>query len=47
MNRIQVKAYLERIDAVFEKPDYENLCRLQRCHLFSVPYENLDILKNI
>ena len=47
MNSVQIKAYLERIDAVFEKPDYENLCRLQRCHLFSVPYENLDILKNI
>lgn len=46
MNCEQIKAYLDRIGATFEKADYENLCKLQRCHLFTVPYENLDILKN-
>jgi N-hydroxyarylamine O-acetyltransferase len=38
-------AYLKRIG--FEKtdlvPSFENLCTLQRLHLLSVPFENLDI----
>lgn len=40
--------YLERIG--FEGRvgnDYETLCRLQYCHLSTVPYENLDILAGI
>jgi len=44
MNSTEVKEYLTRIDCTFEKADYENLAKLQFCHLCSVPYENLDIL---
>jgi len=47
VDALQIKAYLDRIGCDFTRPDRENLARLQNAHLFSVPYENLDILKNI
>jgi len=43
-----VKEYLERIGFIGEpKADYATLSELQYKHLLTVPYENLDILRNI
>ena len=43
-----VKKYLSRINYVGEaKPDCETLKKLQRSHLLTVPYENLDIIRNV
>lgn len=47
MNDIEVKCYLDRIGCTKEKPSQDWLSRLMRGHLFSVPYENLDILCKI
>lgn len=43
---MEIKAYLERIGISDEKiiPSYESLLKLQRAHLFTVPYENIDCL---
>lgn len=43
---MEIKAYLERLGISDEKitPSYESLLKLQRAHLFSVPYENVDCL---
>lgn len=46
MNKTEVREYLERINCVFKTADYENLANLQKCHLCTVPYENLDILND-
>ena len=47
---MDVKKYLERIgigDSVNLMPSYELLKLLQLSHLYSVPYENLDIIKGV
>jgi len=44
----EIKAYLERIGISQElKTDFASLCLLQSQHLKTVPYENLDIMRNI
>ena len=44
LNDAQVRAYLERIGYNgSHSPSLDNLCALQRAHVFSVPFENLDI----
>jgi len=44
----EISLYLDRIGFT-EKPraDLSTLCRLQRCHLFTVPYETLDIMNGV
>lgn len=45
---MDLKSYLERIEAIRpEKPDFAGLEYLQRQHLLTVPFENLDILRKI
>ena len=45
MNELMVLSYLERIGAVHSKmQDEENLNRLILCHLYTVPFENLDVV---
>lgn len=45
---MDVKGYLERIGAIQPgKPDFAGLEHLQRQHLFTVPFENLDILRKV
>lgn len=44
----EIKAYLNRIGFEGEvKADYNTLCRLQEAHLKTVPYENLDIMRDV
>jgi len=39
-----VQGYLDRIGFEGEpKADFETLCKLQKAHIYSVPYENVDI----
>lgn len=48
MVKLDVQAYLERIQ--FEGPldgSVETLAKLQECHIHTVPYENLDILRGV
>lgn len=46
--RMSVRAYLDRIGFDGEaKADADTLRRLQACHLRSVPYENMDILRGV
>jgi len=43
-----IDRYLERIDlSIDKKPTLENLQKLQRAHLYHVPYENLDIMRGV
>ncbi|MCL2189733.1 MAG: arylamine N-acetyltransferase [Defluviitaleaceae bacterium] len=45
---MQVASYLSRIRFEGEAtPTYATLCQLQRKHLLSVPWENLDIVRNV
>ncbi len=47
-DREKFSLYLRRIGFTGVcKPDLETLFRLQLCHLMTVPYENLDIIRNI
>ena len=41
--RIEVEPYLERIGLNLQKPSLKYLKELQRSHLLSIPFENLDI----
>ena len=44
----KMNAYLQRIGVTGPvKPDYETLCTLQLNHLLHVPYENVDIVRDI
>jgi len=44
----KIRAYLNRIGFTGEpRLDFETLHRLQKYHLQSVPYENLDIMRNV
>jgi len=44
----EIRAYLDRIGFEGEPSnDYKTLSRLQECHLLTVPYENLDIMRSI
>ena len=44
----KIKKYLDRIGFSDEpKLDYTTLCQIQEKHLKTVPYENLDIMRNI
>ena len=46
--KTEIKAYLKRIGYEGEpKNDFESLSRLQTQHLRTVPYENLDIMRDI
>ena len=46
MNRKQIEQYLERIGLDGSvKADEAGLRAIQRAHLMTVPYENLDILR--
>ena len=49
MNGEMIDRYLERIGLTLSdrRPTAANLARLQRAHLFSVPYENLDVMRGI
>ena len=43
-----ISLYLDRIGFSGEtEANLPTLCRLQRCHLFSVPYETLDIMNGV
>ena len=43
-----ISLYLDRIGFSGEtEANLPTLCRLQRCHLFSVPYETLDIINGV
>lgn len=45
---MEVRAYLERIGIDhIPAPTVESLNKIQRAHLFSVPYENMDIVSGI
>ncbi|MCL2500604.1 MAG: arylamine N-acetyltransferase [Defluviitaleaceae bacterium] len=45
---MDITAYLNRINFIGEvAPDFASLCQLQRRHLMAVPYENLDIMRDI
>lgn len=44
----EISLYLARIGFSGDaQADLPTLCRLQRCHLFSVPYETLDIMNGV
>ena len=46
--KTEIKSYLQRINfTATPKPDFDTLRQLQICHLKTVPYENLDIMRNI
>ncbi len=49
MNGEMIDRYLKRIglDLPDRRPTVENLKKLQRAHLYSVPYENLDVMRGI
>ena len=47
-NQEKIQAYLKRIGFAGEiRLDYDTLHKLQRLHLQNIPYENLDIMRNI
>ncbi|MDS9471257.1 arylamine N-acetyltransferase [Sporosarcina pasteurii] len=39
--------YLKRINALLEKPSFNSLATLQKLHLQNVPFENLDVIRNV
>lgn len=44
MDKLKITEYLNRINYKgVLKPNFEVLKELQKCHLLSVPFENLDI----
>lgn len=50
MNRNEmIDAYLARLElaGMDRRPTLENLCALQRAHLYHVPYENLDVMRGV
>lgn len=47
MKTIEPKKYLQRIQADFTSHTIENLSELQRLHMMHVPFENLDVMRNV
>lgn len=39
--------YLKRLNATEKQPTFENLSELQLLHLQNVPFENLDVIRNV
>ena len=47
---MNIEKYLERLGISREEdltPSYELLAKLQLAHLYSVPYENIDIINGV
>lgn len=44
---MEVKQYLQRIHATLEEPTVQYLSTLQHLHMTQVPFENLDVIRNV
>lgn len=44
---MNIENYVKRIDCSINEPSINHLAELQRGHLQTVPFENLDVIRNV